>query len=70
MPNGKLQFKTLQFKAKIEGKEAGVVAAIAPPIDVPEVFGTRARPHPRDDQWLPLSFVADALRRPPHDACE
>jgi hypothetical protein len=56
MPNGKLQFKTLQFKAKIEGKEAGVVAAIAPPIDVPEVFGTRAR--------------ADALRRPPHDACE
>lgn len=38
MPNGKLQ-----FKAKIEGKEAGVVAAIAPPVDVPEYFGTRAR---------------------------
>jgi hypothetical protein len=33
----------LRFKAKIEGKEAGVVAAIAPPVDVPEFFGTRAR---------------------------
>ena len=33
----------LQFKAKIEGKEAGVVAAITPPVDVPEFFGTRAR---------------------------
>jgi hypothetical protein len=33
----------LQFKAKILGKEAGVVAAIAPPVDVPETFGTRAR---------------------------
>src|SRR3984957_2529971 len=43
MPNGKLQFKALQFKAKIEGKETGVVAAIAPPMDVPEMFGTRAR---------------------------
>jgi hypothetical protein len=48
MPNGKLQFKALQFKAlqfraKIEGKEAGVVAAITPPVDVPEMFGTRAR---------------------------
>ena len=38
MPNGKLQ-----FKARIEGKEAGVVAAITPPVDVPEMFGTRAR---------------------------
>jgi hypothetical protein len=38
MPNRKLQ-----FKAKIEGKEAGVVAAIAPPVDVPEYFGTRGR---------------------------
>ena len=43
MPNGKLQLKALQFKAKIEGKEAGVVAAITPPVDVPEMFGTRAR---------------------------
>ncbi len=43
MPNGKLQCKALQFKAKIEGKEAGVVAAITPPVDVPEMFGTRAR---------------------------
>jgi uncharacterized protein DUF1905/bacteriocin resistance YdeI/OmpD-like protein len=43
MPNGKLQLKALQFKAKIEGKEAGVVAAITPPVEVPEMFGTRAR---------------------------
>ncbi len=33
----------LKFTAKIEGKEAGVVAAITPPVDVPEFFGTRAR---------------------------
>ena|SRR5208282_3018290 len=33
----------LRFTAKIEGKEAGVVAAITPPVDVPETFGTRAR---------------------------
>jgi hypothetical protein len=33
----------LRFTAKIEGREAGVVAAIAPPVDVPEFFGTRAR---------------------------
>jgi hypothetical protein len=33
----------LQFAAKIEGKEAGVVAAITPPGNVPEIFGTRAR---------------------------
>jgi Flp pilus assembly protein CpaB len=33
----------LRFRAKIEGKEAGVVAAIAPPVDVPKYFGTRAR---------------------------
>lgn len=35
--------KKLTFKAKIQGKEAGVVAAITPPVDVPEFFGTRAR---------------------------
>jgi Bacteriocin-protection, YdeI or OmpD-Associated/Domain of unknown function (DUF1905) len=35
--------KKLRFKAKIEGKEAGVVAAITPPVDVIEWFGTRAR---------------------------
>jgi|SRR5271156_571338 len=35
--------KELRFKAKIEGKEAGVVAAITPPVDVPEFFGTRGR---------------------------
>jgi hypothetical protein len=35
--------KKLRFKAKIEGKEAGVVAAIIPPVDVPEYFGTRGR---------------------------
>ena len=33
----------LRFTAKINGKEAGVVAAITPPIDVPEFFGTRGR---------------------------
>ncbi|MGA8272033.1 MAG: YdeI/OmpD-associated family protein [Candidatus Sulfotelmatobacter sp.] len=33
----------LRFKAKVEGKEAGVVAAIVPPVDVPEFFGTRGR---------------------------
>jgi Bacteriocin-protection, YdeI or OmpD-Associated/Domain of unknown function (DUF1905) len=35
--------KKLRFRAKIEGKEAGVVAAITPPVDVVEYFGTRAR---------------------------
>jgi hypothetical protein len=35
--------KRLRFKAKIEGKEAGVVAAITPPVDVIAWFGTRAR---------------------------
>ena len=35
--------KKLRFQARIEGKEAGVVAAITPPVDVPEFFGTRGR---------------------------
>jgi bacteriocin resistance YdeI/OmpD-like protein/uncharacterized protein DUF1905 len=35
--------KKLTFQARIEGKEAGVVAAITPPVDVIEWFGTRAR---------------------------
>ena len=35
--------KKLRFKAKIAGKEAGVVAAILPPVNVIEYFGTRAR---------------------------
>jgi hypothetical protein len=35
--------KKLRFKALIEGKEAGVVAAITPPVDVPQFFGTRGR---------------------------
>lgn len=35
--------QTLRFKVKIDGREAGVVAAITPPVDVPEIFGTRAR---------------------------
>jgi hypothetical protein len=35
--------KKLRFQARIQGKEAGVVAAIAPPVDVIEWFGTRAR---------------------------
>ena len=33
----------LRFKAKIQGKEAGLVAAITPPVDVAETFGTRGR---------------------------
>jgi hypothetical protein len=33
----------LRFRARIEGKEVGVVAAIAPPVDVPTFFATRAR---------------------------
>ena len=35
--------KKLRFQAMIQGREAGVVAAIAPPVDVIEYFGTRAR---------------------------
>jgi hypothetical protein len=35
--------KKLRFRAKIAGKEAGVVAAITPPVDVVEWFGTRGR---------------------------
>jgi hypothetical protein len=35
--------QVLRFKAKIDGPEAGVVAAIAPPVDVVEFFGTRTR---------------------------
>jgi hypothetical protein len=33
----------LRFTAKIAGKEAGVIAAITAPVDVPQFFGTRAR---------------------------
>jgi hypothetical protein len=35
--------KKLRFTAKIEGKEAGVVAAITPPVEVMQVFATRGR---------------------------
>ena len=35
--------KKLRFRVKIEGKEAGVVAAITPPVNVLEIFGTRGR---------------------------
>ena len=35
--------KKLRFRTKIQGKEAGVVAAIIPPVDVIEYFGTRGR---------------------------
>ncbi|HTC46031.1 MAG TPA: YdeI/OmpD-associated family protein [Candidatus Aquilonibacter sp.] len=35
--------ETLRFRTKIQGREAGVVAAISPPVDVFEFFGTRAR---------------------------
>jgi hypothetical protein len=33
----------LGFRARIQGREAGVVAAIARPVDVVEYFGTHAR---------------------------
>ncbi len=35
--------KKLRFQTKILGRDAGVVAAIMPPVDVIEYFGTRAR---------------------------
>jgi len=35
--------KRLRFQAKIEGKEAGLVAAITPPVNVLKLFGTRGR---------------------------
>jgi bifunctional DNA-binding transcriptional regulator/antitoxin component of YhaV-PrlF toxin-antitoxin module len=33
----------LKFTVKIDGREAEAVAAITPPVNIPEVFGTRAR---------------------------
>jgi hypothetical protein len=33
----------LKFTVKIVGREVGAVAAITPPVDVPEVFGTKGR---------------------------
>jgi len=35
--------KKFRFRAKIEGKEAGMVSTITPPFDVQETFGTKAR---------------------------
>jgi hypothetical protein len=35
--------KKLRFRVKIEGKESGVVSAITPPINVPEMFRSRGR---------------------------
>ena len=35
--------KKLRFRVKIQGKEAGVVSAITPPIDVQKTFGTKGR---------------------------
>jgi hypothetical protein len=35
--------KEFRFRLKIQGKEAGVVSAITPPIDVKATFGTRGR---------------------------
>jgi hypothetical protein len=35
--------QVLRFKGRIEGKEVGAVAALVPPVDVPEFFGTRGR---------------------------
>ena len=63
--------KKLRFKARIQGKEAGVVAAIIPPVDVIEYFGTRGRgSDPRHDQRLCLPFFTHADGRLPHDARE
>jgi hypothetical protein len=33
----------LRFKTKVQGREVGAVAAITPPVDVAETFGTRGR---------------------------
>jgi hypothetical protein len=38
-----MAIEKLRFQTKILGREAGVVAAITPPVEVPEVFGTRGR---------------------------
>lgn len=63
--------KKLRFRGKIAGKEAGVVSAIIPPVDVLETFGTKGRvPVNRDHQRLSISIVADANGRLPHDAGE
>jgi len=63
--------RKLRFQLKIEGKEAGVVSAITPPIDVPEIFrDAGARAGAGDDQWISVSFVADTVRRSSHDAGE
>ena len=35
--------KKFRFRVKIEGKEAGMVSAIAPPLDVLETFRTKGR---------------------------
>ena len=35
--------KEFRFRLRIQGKEAGVVSAIMPPIEVKETFGTRGR---------------------------
>jgi Domain of unknown function (DUF1905)/Bacteriocin-protection, YdeI or OmpD-Associated len=35
--------KGLQFRVRIQGKEAGVVSAITPPFDVKQTFGARGR---------------------------
>jgi hypothetical protein len=39
----KMAKRKLRFTVRIQGREIGAVAAITPPVDVPEVFGTRAR---------------------------
>jgi hypothetical protein len=53
--------KRLRFRTKIEGEETGVVAAITPPVDVIEWFGTRAAgAHPRNGQRICISLVSDA----------
>jgi hypothetical protein len=60
--------RQLKFTTKIDGKEAGVVAAITPPVDVPEFFGTRADTW--HDQRISFSIVANADEWLSHDAGE
>ena len=57
-------------RRKILGSDAGVVAAIMPPVDVIEYFGTRARVPIQGQQRICNSFVANADGRVSRDAGE
>jgi hypothetical protein len=63
--------KKLRFQTRIAGKEAGVVGAITPPVDVPEFFGTRGRVPVRGTiNGFAFRSISHALRRTAHDAGE